>query len=149
MRISLLRDENMNCPSCGTQIESEQKFCRSCGETLIAGGVPTANIRLRLFRMGLFTMFGSLIIAVTGSMLLHLDVVRYVGVIGLIIGIFIVGYAAVGPSSRGKRGRPAADDHELPKAETTRKLAPLNEDDFIPSVTERTTNLLGTPVSKG
>ena len=138
----------MNCSSCGMQTESDQKFCRSCGKSLNASVERTTNPGLRLFRLGLVTIFASLIIAVTGGMLLHADIVIYFGVIGNFIGMFMVGYSSIGSSLPMKRSRPAADYQELVKAETTKKLRPVNEGEFIPSVTESTTNLLETPVSK-
>lgn len=137
----------MNCPACGSHTTDDQKFCRLCGATLETAGNSGTNSRLRLFRIGLATMFLSLTVALTGAMLLHIDIVIYGGLVGMILGIFLIGYAAVGPSRSAKRtARPTQPD-ALPKAETTRKLAPMNEMDFVPSVTERTTSLLETHVA--
>lgn len=78
---------------------------------------------------------------------MHLDIVKFVGLVGMIIGMFLIGYAAVGPSRSVKRTAQPTQPEALPEAETTRKLAPMNDVDFVPSVTERTTSLLETPVS--
>ena len=137
----------MNCPTCGSPTSSDQKFCRSCGVGLGNADIPSTNPRLRLFRIGLFTMFLSLILVFAGTTLLHLDIAIFVGLVGMISGMFLIGYSAVGFSRGPKRYVPIGESNVLPQAETTRKLTPMNDIDFAPSVTERTTSLLETPVS--
>lgn len=137
----------MNCPNCGSPTTSDQKFCRSCGGDLMPSANSGTNPRLRLFRIGLATMFLSLIVTLAGSMLLHLDIVKFVGLVGMITGMFLIGYTAVGPSRSSMRVARTRQPEALPKADTTRKLEPMDDRDFVPSVTERTTSLLETPVS--
>ena len=136
----------MNCPDCGSSITPDQRFCRACGADLDGAAIVT-NPRLRLFRIGLAAMFLGLLVALTGSIILQMDTVKFAGLVGMISGIFLIAYASVGPSrSSIKMARPKSQA-ALPKAETTKKLDPMDARDFVPSVTERTTNLLETPVS--
>lgn len=96
-------------------------------------------------------MFAGLGIAVTGSMLLHLDLVVYVGVLMNFLGMFLIVYPSVVPPRRRKAASfPSPQPEVLTPAETTKKLTPMNDNyiDVIPSVTEGTTELLKTPVSK-
>lgn len=144
----------MNCPECGSLTTPDQKFCRSCGAVLQTGAIdgfsePGISRAGKMRRLGLLSMFAGLSIAVTGSMLLHLDLVIYVGVLMNFLGMFLIGYPSVIPVGRKKPVLPAsAQPDALTPAETTKKLTPVNNIDFIPSVIEGTTELLRSPVTK-
>ena len=138
----------MNCLKCGSQITSDQNFCRSCG-----AGLPTNAIALsgesgisrvaKMRRFGIISIFAGLGIALTGKMLFHLDLVVYIGVLMNFLGMFLIVYPSVAPPRRTKSVLPTfAKQETLTPAETTKKLTPVNDIDFIPSVTEGTTNLL-------
>ena len=137
----------MNCPACGSQITSNQKFCRSCGGGLEPAGRGAIGLRNRMARSGFIAMFAGLMIAVTGAILLHLDVVIFIGVMATIAGMFLVGYSSMMPARPKNKARPSTQSETLEKAETTKKLPPMTDIDFVPSVTERTTSLLETPVA--
>ena len=154
----------MNCPKCGSQTTSAQQFCRTCGAGLQtlpdlaavssqehkrenvgeADSSPFNNI----MRIGLFVMFAGVMIAIVGKTLLHLDLVTNVGVLMNVVGMFLIVYSLLGPSRRTNVNRVQTGHlKELPKAKTTGKLAPMSDIDFVPSVTERTTDLLETSVT--
>ncbi len=144
----------MNCPECGSQTTPDQKFCRSCGAVLqvdALGNVRKPDISRagKMRRLGLISIFAGLGIALTGRMLFHLDLVVYIGVLMNFLGMFMIVYPTVIPPRRAK---PApgiyAEPDALTSAQPTKKLAPMSDLDFIPSVTEGTTELLRSPVTK-
>ena len=144
----------MNCPKCGLQVTPDQKYCRSCGVALQINAIDLSNQpgisrAGKMRRIGLLSMFSGLGIAVTGSMVLHLDLVIYIGVLMNFLGMFLIVYPSVIPVGRQKPvSLTSAQPDALTPAETTKKLTPMNDLDFIPSVTEGTTNLLKTSSSK-
>jgi hypothetical protein len=97
---------------------------------------------------GLLLAFGGIVIALAGKMLLQLDLVTFIGVLISLSGMFfIAAYPFLTASIRrgyapGRNPQPES----LPHADTTNKLPPISETDFVPSVTENTTNLLKIPV---
>jgi hypothetical protein len=97
-------------------------------------------------------MFGGLMVAMAGKMA---DVrwLTFTGIFAVLIGMFLMAaagmmreYGAGKPRRRSTPPRPKAG-MPLP-ADTTNKLLPVGETDFIPSVTEHTTNLLKVEVKK-
>jgi hypothetical protein len=95
------------------------------------------------------TAFGGMTIALTGKML-EVRWLTFTGVFILMGGMFVVAALAMLRQSRPRRRRPPRT-HEsatLSTADTTNKLLPIGDNDFLPSVTEGTTNLLETPVKK-
>lgn len=132
----------MNCPTCGSSTTPNQQFCRSCGISLISDEQRPFNPRLwSLLALGL--AFGGLMIAMTGK-LIDLRWVIFAGVFVSMAGMFSI--AALGvlrqTSPRKSKKRPIQQPSSLPPAETTKELAPIGDLEFIPSVTEGTTNLL-------
>jgi len=129
---------------------TDQKFCRSCGADLqgtdvtVADGERTNHLML----LGFVVMFAGAAVGVVGKMLLHSDAVTVVGALAALAGMFIVVYPSLNPPGRRRQTSASATLPEtfLP-AEPTKKLTPMNEADFIPSVTEPTTDLLKTPAS--
>lgn len=97
---------------------------------------------------GFILFFAGVAIALVGTMLLHLDIVRTVGIFTMLVGMFLIGYPIIAPPRRRKGVVEVSPPPEaLPRAETTRKLPEMSDIDFVPSVTEGTTELLKTPVS--
>ena len=159
----------MNCPNCGSNLTSDQKFCRACGAELklavqalnqIVGGdetatlEPTAQARVlpsrgAIFRTGFVVLFLGLGLSLVSGMEFHLPWLSMVGVLTMIAGMFLVAYASVAwpRSSRKAKGLPTHSE-QMPKSEPTNKLPAMNDADFTPSVIEGTTELLKEPASK-
>jgi hypothetical protein len=97
-------------------------------------------------------IFGGLLIAMGGKMW----AVKWVTFLGLVItfgGMFGIAAYGLMQQTRGRKKRTAAPtqvkEPEMLRADTTRKLPPLDDTDFVPSVIDDTTDLLKTPVSRG
>jgi hypothetical protein len=91
-------------------------------------------------------MFGGIIVALLGKMALPFDAVVLSGVLISIAGMFLVAaYPLLRRSARPRQIVPDASPGQLPSAEATNKLPPIGVTDFVPSVTEDTTNLLKMP----
>lgn len=132
----------MNCPNCGSSILPDQQFCRSCGAGLMDDEPRSVNPRL----WGLMMVFAGIFTSLAGSLFNQRGIV-FVGVFLLVAGMFFI---AAYPMLRSllPRKRSAAGNTQpesLAHAETTKKLAPVDDNSFIPSVTENTTNLLNDP----
>lgn len=135
----------MNCTNCGTPTLAEHEFCRSCG-TPLSPHKPR-GFRPQVWGFALLTlMFGGLMVAMTGKML-DLRWLTFTGVFICMGGMFLMAAFAMYRQSRPKKRRSQRSTLpvSLDNAGTTNKLLPLGENDFIPSVTESTTNLLATP----
>ena len=153
----------MNCPKCGIIVVPDQKFCRSCGAVVTNAGRGNALVpetpqpadimderapRFRPMQYGFIMVFLGVATALVGSLLLHQDIVRIVGIFTMLAGMFLIGYPIVSPRRPRKRTVESSPQPDaLPRAETTRKLPAMSNLDFVPSVTEGTTELLKTPVS--
>ncbi|CAN5368764.1 hypothetical protein BH10ACI2_BH10ACI2_19290 [soil metagenome] len=134
----------MNCPNCGTPTVADQQFCRSCGAVL------TERVRRRIPTQfwGLVLAFGGLMVAMMGKMV-DLRWLIFAGVFILIGGMFLIATLSMLQQSRPRK-RKVVEVHppaEPLRADTTNKLLPIGENDFIPSVVEGTTDLLKTPVA--
>ena len=135
----------MNCPNCGTEIASDQQYCRICGAGLAEDGRPFNFQAWGIF--ALMLIFGGLLVAMGGK----IWAVKWVIFSGLIImfsGIF--GIAAFGllRQTRSRKRRPTALPGKEPgmlRADTTNKLPALDPSDFVPSVVDDTTELLKVP----
>lgn len=138
--------ETMNCPNCGTRIDLDQQYCRSCGTELTAEAPRHFNIQAWGIA-ALMLIFGGMLIAMGGK----LWAVKWIVFLGVAItfgGMFgIAAFGLMRQARPRKRPRPfpvPAPD-ELLRADTTRKLRPIDESDFMPSVVDDTTDLLKTP----
>lgn len=153
----------MNCPKCGLQTLPDQKFCRSCGDRLQIITQPivehAAVARLdetpaiifkdepqranRLSLWGFIIMFIGVAIGVIGKMLLHEEMVTVVGVLVSLLGMFLTVYPYLLPSPRRKYDTIASSQPEaLTQSQPTKYLPPESIIEYVPSISERTTELL-------
>lgn len=161
----------MHCPSCGNESELDQKFCRKCGFNLepvskLIVNNPDADQRklekaerekVALRRMVSWMMWGMLILLIGVVVILinktfNLDpLVKLIGTFITLGGVSVTMYGLL-DTMRGGKGRPKSEANEVGsytsdseknlKADTTRELEgrlPIP----LPSVTERTTQLIG------
>lgn len=157
----------MYCPTCSTKISLDQKFCRSCGLGLekiaqsVSEQLPTKldeNLRDRknkLERLGVtaLSIFGvgvlGLFIYIVGYklMLSQGKILAALGILGLIV-ILGSGLLSVLLFAKAKEVEEAAtrrrleEPAEIPEAASTSKLLPESHLKPMPSVTDRTTELL-------
>jgi actin-related protein len=154
----------MFCPNCGNQTSSEQKFCRACGLGLekiaqsLGEQLPSRmdqSLRARQERLeklgvGALSVFGlgvlgfllyavgQKLLASQGSLLAILVMVGLVIMLGC-------GLLSVILFARAKELREQAGKHPLQPNEITgqtKELLPESRFEPIPTVTERTTELL-------
>ena len=143
--------EPIYCPKCGAQAANKQKFCRACGQDLLAvaallKGQPTSN-RLKRGSIGWGILLliggpalGSIIkvlskqgINLAGAMTPYLSVLALLMFFG---GLGLVTYLAMNGISPRRRATPAAS---LPAATNEMPFA-LAEPPL--TITERTTELM-------
>jgi hypothetical protein len=161
----------MHCPNCGNQSKLEQKFCSKCGfnlepvSKLILNNPDADQLKLEkaereklaLRRMVSWMMWGMLILLIGVVVIVinktfNLDpLVKLIGTFITLGGVSVAMYGLLDTMRGGKArpksgaidvGSPNADTEKSAKADTTRELEgrlPLP----LPSVTERTTQLIG------
>lgn len=161
----------MHCPNCGNQSELDQKFCRKCGFNLepvskLIVNSPAADElklekaerdRIALRRMVSWMMWGMLILLI-GVVVIVINkqftldpLVKLIGTFLTLGGVSVAMYGLL-DTMRGGKARPKSlasdvgsdrlNAAESVKADTTRELEgrlPVP----LPSVTERTTQLIG------
>lgn len=149
----------MNCPKCGSQTVSEQKFCRSCGESLqihtqrlpqpnsvaqLDSKAPENIERTNSFlSWGLIILFVGAAIGVIGKKVVHQEEVIAVGVLLALAGMFLSVFPYVLPPRRSKqRGGPPAEAELEAQSETRKSLPQERPTEYVSSITERTTDLL-------
>lgn len=167
-KVSEVLAVNMLCPSCGIATQPDQKFCRSCGASLQMTTQPLADPshdielvspsaidfrtqeqrRNSLVLRGFAIMLIGAAIGVIGKMLLHQDIVKVVGVLISLAGMFIVVYpylSALRPkkSDSSPQSRPEA----LPLSQSLKNMPHESTTEYVPSITERTTDLLKNSVT--
>ncbi len=153
----------MFCPNCGNQAASDQKFCRACGMNLqkvapaliehlsetgsdqLPMETSAANWRpmRRNFLWATALMCSGAALAIIGKVMIHEDHVIGAGALVFIMGMFCLVYTLI---SAGFGLMPAARDLSQPAresdAQTTAQLTPERGPGIMPSVAERTTDLL-------
>jgi predicted nucleic acid-binding Zn ribbon protein len=158
----------MNCPECGKPIRPDQNFCRECGKELLA----SSPSRTQAAGVGVLAMiFVGLLVAIFGKMF-EMKWLAYLGLVILFTGAFIIAAYGLMRETRPRRRKSAhqtknatqyqpensaqleserADmttPQSIEKADTTNKLLPPTDPDYIPSVVEDTTHLLKTPAKR-
>jgi hypothetical protein len=155
----------MLCPNCGTKTTNEHKFCRNCGMNLVTvsralaahlspGGAASASAARaagrRVMRQRMRGLAAGVVTILFGLLLLSLLPGRgfqILGVAASLIGLVTAIMCIISPmrtayNAAGGYAPPAPDNAAPP----TGRL--LHEETFepVPSVTERTTDLLGVEV---
>ena len=156
----------MTCPQCGSQTQSDQKFCRSCGASLQMTTQPLAELTApsdlertsgltsrreyhrakNLMLWGFITMFLGIVIGVVGKKLVHEDIVTVVGIVTSLAGMFLVVYPYLSPPPRKRKDRSAPA--VVTGSRSTEYLPQGSSVEYVPSITERTTNLLKEPMKR-
>lgn len=154
----------MYCPNCGKTNSAEQKFCRSCGLSLekavqsLAEQLPALeldkNLRARQRRVDrlINIVAGSaisvVVVSVLWGIIYEIIIVKGEVIKGLFFLTFIVGMilfallSIYGESLRKAAIKRRLPEPTLPKAADTGRLLSESGVEPIPSVTERTTDLL-------
>ena len=155
----------MYCPNCGTIISSEQSFCRSCGlglekiaQSLVEQrpnefeeSLQQRKERIERWGVAALSVFGlgvaSIPLYKIVMMMLEGRVLAGLGFLALMVvlgcGLLaVILFAKANEVAEAKIKGRAASPEALPKPNKTAKLLPSDQLDSIPSVTERTTELL-------
>ena len=97
----------------------------------------------RLMLAGFIIMFLGVGLGVVGKKLIYNDAVTVVGILLSLIGIFLTAYPYLAPPRRREHGfTPSAQPEELTQSEPAKTLPPEGAREYVPSITERTTDLL-------
>lgn len=154
----------MTCPKCGLLTLPEQKYCRSCGASLQALTQPLPELtkisqleeqsaiavkdeRQRgsgLLLSGFIVMFLGVAIGIIGKLLIHEEIVTVVGILVSLVGMFLAVYPYLLPPRRPK------NDSSLRRevsAQSHPKSLQEGRVEYLPSITERTTDLLKNPAT--
>lgn len=153
----------MTCPKCGLQPLADQKFCRSCGASLQMTTQPLADpaavsdqkrtsaigLKGEAQRLNSFVLWGLIMmllgagIGVVGKKLVHEDIITVVGVLISFVGMFLAVYPYLVPSPHEKREAGFSSEPEvLTPSHPTEYLPQGSNIEYVPSITERTTDLL-------
>lgn len=157
----------MYCPNCGTKTKAEQKFCRSCGLGLekiaqsLAEQLPAqldeslSARKNRLERLGVtaLSLFGVGVLALALYGIVYRVILiqgRIMEGVGLLAFLAIVAcglvavylFAQAGEVQEASNRRKLARAEELSPKETYTKLLPEAQLEPLPSVADRTTELL-------
>ena len=156
----------MHCPNCGKESSVDQKFCRKCGfglapvGELIRAGAPAGEVAkldqaereaLIVRHMFRWLAWGMIVLGV-GVLMLVVDksfdlgkVFKFMSAVLLLGGTAMASYGVISAIGKGAAAALKNADvkkHEVP-APTTRELAGDAVPISTPSVTERTTELIG------
>ncbi|HWN09692.1 MAG TPA: zinc ribbon domain-containing protein [Pyrinomonadaceae bacterium] len=157
----------MYCPNCANKVSLDQRFCRSCGLALdkiaqsLGEQLPTTvseNLlakKDKLERLGVaaLSVFGLGVLGlilygiVYQMMIMRGRILGGLALLGLVI-LGVCGLLSVVLFEKAEELKKTATQHrlpqpaELPEPATTAKLLPESHLEPLPSVTERTTDLL-------
>ena len=151
----------MTCPKCGLKTLPEQKFCRSCGASLqittqaladhsaaiseprrTSTSTRTSAPANTLVLWGFIVMFVGAAIGVVGKKLMHEDIVTVIGILMSLAGMFLAVYPYLVPPRKKQEISPRSQPDELAASQPAKSLPKEREIDYVPSITERTTDLL-------
>jgi hypothetical protein len=156
----------MHCPNCGNEAPLDQKFCRRCGFNLAPVGdlmrtddAAAAAVKLdrakrealmvrHMFRWmawGMGVLGIGVLMIVADKAFDFGNALKFVTALVMLGGIAMATYGVMSAMLKRDAGKwkvPAEDKHEL-QAPTTRQLAGGAVPAPVPSVTERTTELIG------
>jgi zinc ribbon protein len=150
----------MTCHKCGSETSPDQRFCRSCGARLGIVTEPLTDraaisypkeakviedrgqLRNRLVACGFIIMFVGVAIGVIGKKLMHEEIVTVIGILMSLAGMFLTGYPYLRASSRKDLRSTSPSERELQKQAPPVNELPEGRTDYVPSITERTTDLL-------
>jgi cytochrome c biogenesis protein CcdA len=158
----------MHCPSCGAETTLEQRFCRSCGmdlETvskLVAAHSSPEKLKLeksltenairqrryQSLRWGmLLFILGTAALSVVKTLALNQTFkLIALSLLFLAMGVMFFGVFTPTRDNASKPGKVSGPGRtgELPEAEATKELPSARIPVPVPSITERTTQLLAT-----
>ena len=158
----------MRCPNCGRQVPPDQKFCRFCGGSLEAvarmppahpttseadeQGAKVTN-RMPARRMSRALFWGLVVIGLGVTLLANSqgsELVEWLGIPILLAGVGLAIYGAFSPR-RAKALPPgrSSQPKSLDQPEVGPRLLHEDRSEPAPSVTERTTELLGVEKLRG
>ena len=119
------------------------------GRTSTSGTKGGDERAKRFVLWGFLIMLIGAAIGVVGKMLLHEDIVTVVGVLISLAGMFLVVYPYLAPSRRKEVDSSFSSEPEvLITPQRTEYLPDGSGIEYVPSVTERTTNLLKNSATK-
>ena len=156
-----MSDTKIACPKCGLPQLTGQKYCRACGARLQrdtkrlakpeGGDVRSQSEQRRantLVSIAFVIMLVGAAIGIVGKKLLHQDVVTVAGALISIVGIFLTAYPFLWHASmKSPRSTPPSRPADLEPPPASPYLPRESSVEYLPSITERTTNLLETPVA--
>ena len=153
----------MYCPNCGTKTSIDQNFCRACGLSLeqtalslseqlpakINRSVQAQKERLEKFGVALLSLFGvcviSLLLFLLGRSLLSKGLPGILAMLGALI-LIISGLGSVILFAKAKyleeKSEKRRSQNPASGTETTKELLSEGHFEPVPTVTERTTELL-------
>ena len=153
----------ITCPKCGLETFADQKFCRYCGARMqfttqqllkpeaiadlgristigAKGGHERAN---HFVLWGFISMLIGVAIGVVGKKLLYEEVITVIGVLISLLGMFLVVFPYLSPSRRKENDLSQSPQQRvLTSPERTKYLREASDIEYVPTVTERTTDLL-------
>lgn len=101
-----------------------------------------------LMRWGFIMMFIGVAISLIGKMLIHEDIVTVVGVLLSLAGMFLTAYPSLSPSHPKKYDSiPFSKPDVLTQTQAPKSLPEGSNTDYVPSIAERTTDLLKNPAA--
>ena len=152
----------MTCPHCGLETLPDQKFCRACGAGLQLTTQPlpqpvtvtqrenrsairtnaTSNRTNNFMLTGFITIFVGAAVGVIGKKLMHDDLVSVIGVLISLIGMFLMVFPHLSPPRRRIVDAGSSVTDQLSESRPVRTLPQESKTEYVPSITERTTDLL-------